>query len=388
VFDRNSDTRPTRKLPVKAKRRSAHRPAWHPLVAILILTGVAVSFLPSVTGAQDGDPLRPQQWGHVQLHLDEAYDTSTGDGVVIAILDSGVDLDHPDLVGKLVPGWDFIENDDQPQDQNGHGTHVAGIAAATTNNGVGIAGAAPDARIMPVRVMNALGVGDPEVISQAITWAADNGADIINLSLGGSTDLLSRIFKSGPMNAAIVDANNKGVMVIAAAGNDDTFIQAYRDDVPVLVVNATNEAGLPAQFSNWGDPRAVAAPGTRILSTAPTEPTWIWKEGTDGYEELDGTSMAAPYVAGVAALLVDTQRGDDPNEIFEILLDTSENASGDPRLGAGIVDAESAVVRSDRNLWLIGLLGAGILATIVALAWHYLRRAARRPQPVIAESEA
>ncbi|HEX5166988.1 MAG TPA: S8 family serine peptidase [Thermomicrobiales bacterium] len=364
------------------------RAMWLRYGAVLVAIGVVASLLTSSTGAQSGDPLRPQQWGHVQLHLDEAYDTSTGDGVVIAILDSGVDLDHPDLVDKLVPGWDFIENDDQPQDENGHGTHVAGIAAAATNNGIGIAGAAPDARIMPVRVMNALGVGDPEVISQAITWAADHGADIINLSLGGSTDLLSRIFKSGPMNAAIVDANSKGVLVVAAAGNDDTFIQAYRDDVPVLVVNATNEAGLPAQFSNWGDPRAVAAPGTRILSTAPTEPTWIWKSGTDGYEELNGTSMAAPYVAGVAALLVATHRGDDPNTIRQILLDTSENPSGDPRLGAGIVNAEAAVVRSDRNLWLIALAGTGIIIGIVALAWHYLLRPRRRARRTMVQSEA
>jgi subtilisin family serine protease len=358
------------------------------LVAIILISILGMIGSGSVL-AQDGDPLRPQQWGHVQLHLDDAYGTSTGEGVVIAILDSGIDLDHPDLVDKLVPGWDFVENDDQPQDENGHGTHVAGIAAATTNNGIGIAGAAPDARIMPVRVMNALGVGDPEVIAQAITWAADNGADIINLSLGGNTDLLSRIFKNGPMNLSIVDANDKGVLVIAAAGNDDTFIQAYQDGVPVLVVNASNEGGIPAQFSNWGDPRAVTAPGTRILSTAPTEPTWIWKGGTDGYEELDGTSMAAPYVAGVAALLVDTHRGDDPNTIFEILIETSVNSNGDPRLGAGIVDSEAAVVRSDRNLWLIGLAGVLIVVALVAIVWSLVRRRpARRPQQTIVGTEA
>jgi serine protease len=367
----------------------AHRPSRLPdrrrLVAILIGICVLGLMAPASILAQDSDPYLPQQWGHVQLHLDEAYDTSTGDGVVIAILDSGIDLDHPDLVNKIVPGWDFIENDDQPQDENGHGTHVAGIAAATTNNGIGIAGAAPDARIMPVRVMNALGVGDPEVISQAIVWAADNGADIINLSLGGNTDLLSRIFKSGPMNAAIIDANSKGVLVIAAAGNDDTFIQAYQDNVPVLVVNASNEGGVPAQFSNWGDPRAVTAPGTRILSTAPIEPSWIWKTGTDGYEELDGTSMAAPYVAGVAALLVDTHRGDDPNTIFEILIETSDNPNDDPRLGAGIVNAEAAVVRSDRNLWLIGLIGALILAAVVTVVWRFVRRARRRSHQHVME---
>jgi serine protease len=371
------------------EHRSDRQPNRRRLLVALIVISILGMMGSGPVLAQDGDPLRPQQWGHVQLHLDDAYDTSTGEDVVIAILDSGVDLDHPDLVDKLVPGWDFIENDDQPQDENGHGTHVAGIAAATTNNGIGIAGAAPDARIMPVRVMNGLGVGDPEVIAQAITWAADNGADIINLSLGGNTDLLSRIFKNGPMNLAIVDANTKGVLVIAAAGNDDTFIQAYHDGVPVLVVNASNEAGLPASFSNWGDPRAVTAPGTRILSTAPIEPTWIWKSGTDGYEELDGTSMAAPYVAGVAALLVATHRGDDPNTIFELLIETSSNPNGDPRLGAGIVNADAAVVRSDRNLWLIGLAGLLIVAALVAIVWSLVRRhrTAPRPQPKVLGTE-
>jgi len=369
--------------------RSQRQPIRRRFVAALIVISILGVMAPASILAQDGDPLRPQQWGHVQLRLDEAYDTSTGEGVVIAILDSGIDLDHPDLVDKLVPGWDFIENDDQPQDENGHGTHVAGIAAATANNGIGVAGAAPDARIMPVRVMNGLGIGDPEVIALAITWAADNGADIINLSLGGNTDLLSRIFKNGPMNLSIVDAYNKGVVVIAAAGNDDTFIQAYHDGVPVLVVNASNEGGVPAQFSNWGDPRAVTAPGTRILSTAPIEPSWIWKSGSDGYEELDGTSMAAPYVAGVAALLVDTHRGDDPSTIFEILVETSVNSNGDPRLGAGIVDAEAAVVRSDRNLWLIGLAGVLIVAAIVAIVWSLVRRRhGRRPPQTMVGTNA
>jgi subtilisin family serine protease len=190
------------------------------------------------------------------------------------------------------------------------------------------------------------------------------------------------------MNSAIVDANNKGVLVVAAAGNDDTFIQAYRDDVPVLVVNATNEAGLPAQFSNWGDPRAVAAPGTRILSTAPIEPSWIWKTGTDGYEELDGTSMAAPYVAGVAALLVATRRGDDPNEIFETLIETSENPSGDLRLGAGIVDADAAVEISDRFPWLLMVVVSAIVIVIGIVALRLLGRPRRRSDRPVMAAEA
>lgn len=353
-----------------------------PTILFLILTfgGVMLLTRPALAQDQEGDPLRAQQWGHEQLHLDEAYEDSTGEGVVIAILDSGVDLDHPDLVDKLVPGWDFVDNDDQPQDENGHGTHVAGIAAATTNNGIGIAGSAPDAKIMPVRVLNRMGAGQADVIAQAIIWAADNGADVINLSLGGNTDLLSRIFKSGPINLAILDATEKGTVVVAAAGNDDTFIQAYRDDVPVLVVNASNEAGFPAQFSNWGDPRAVTAPGTRILSTAPEEPTTIWRTGTDGYAVLDGTSMATPYIAGVAALLVDTRRGDDPQTIINLLIDSSENPNDDPRLGAGIVNARTAVVRGESNFWALALTGIVIGGGIAGIVWIVNRRVAPRPR--------
>jgi subtilisin family serine protease len=360
------------------------------LIPVIVVVLIVAALMPAAIFAQAEDPLRWEQWGHDELHLDEAWETSTGEGVVIAILDSGIDLNHPDLVDKLVPGWDFIENDDQPQDENGHGTHVAGIAAATTNNGIGIAGAAPDSKIMPVRVMNAIGTGSPDVIATAIVWAADHGADVINLSLGGNTDLLSRIFKSGPMNQAIIDATNKGVVVVAAAGNDDTFIQAYRSDVPVIVVNASNEGDIPAQFTNWGDPRAVTAPGTRILSTAPTYPTWIWKTGTDGYEELDGTSMAAPYVAGVAALLVATRRGDSPTEIIDTLIETAQNPNDDPRLGAGIVNADRAVGKSDRFPWLpvigFSFIVAFIVSLIAVAVWRWIRRS-RRARQLVPASE-
>ncbi len=310
------------------------------------------------------------------LKLDQAYEHSTGEDVVIAILDSGVDLDHPDLVNKLVLGYDFVEDDDIPQDENGHGTHVAGIAAAATNNGIGIAGAAPDAKIMPVRVLDARGSGSVDTIALAILWAADNGADVINLSLGGNTSLLSRMFKSGPMNEAIIAADGLGAVVVAAAGNDDTFIQAYESSTPVLIVNASNELGLPAEFTNWGDPRSVSAPGARILSTAPLAPTTIWRDGSGGYEFLDGTSMASPYVAGIAALMVDTRRGESPATIRELITESAENPNNDPRLGAGIVNAEVAVSRSEVSpYWflIIGGLLVVLLALIVAIVVTWLR---------------
>ena len=293
-------------------------------------------------GRVEPDPLVGEQYAISQMGLEAAWETSTGDGVVIAILDSGVDLDHPDLEDQLLRGKDFIDGDNRPDDENGHGTHVAGIAAAATNNGVGIAGAAPDAKILPVRVLDADGLGDPVVIAEAVTWAVNNGADVINLSLGGSSDLLGRVFNLlSPMNGAIADAVDQGVLVVAAAGNDSTFLTAYNQETPVIVVNASNEIAIPAGFSNFGDPRAITAPGARILSTAPLDPTVIWPEGSEGYERLDGTSMAAPYVAGVGALLV--AQGLTPSEVWDVLVSTTKDPQGVFVLSAGLVDAEAAV---------------------------------------------
>lgn len=257
---------------------------------------------------------------------------------MIAVVDTGVDLDHPDLVDRLVPGIDVVDGDPVPQDTNGHGTHVAGIAAATADNGVGIAGTAPLARIMPVRVLGTDGTGTDDGIARGIDWAVANGADVVNLSLGES-GVLSRISKGGPLNAAIRNAAGRGVVVLAAAGNEGATKRNYRAGTPTLVVNATDEAGRLAQFSNSGDLRAVAAPGVGILSTAPNEPTTLWPGGSGGYERLDGTSMATPIVSGVAALLIAS--GVDPATIIDRITQTA-NSNGNPQLGAGVVDPVEA----------------------------------------------
>jgi subtilisin family serine protease len=273
------------------------------------------------------------------LRLPEVWGRDVrGDGVVIAVVDTGVDLDHPDLVDRLVPGIDVVDGDSVPQDTNGHGTHVAGIAAATADNGVGIAGTAPLARIMPVRVLGTDGTGSDEGIARGIDWAVANGADVVNLSLGES-GVLSRISKGGPLNAAIRNAAGRGVVVLAAAGNEGTTKRNYRAGTPTLVVNATDQTGRLAQFSNTGDLRAVAAPGVGILSTAPTEPTTLWPTGSAGYERLDGTSMATPIVSGIAALLI--AAGVDPATIIDRITQTA-NSNGNPQLGAGVVDPVAA----------------------------------------------
>ena len=298
-------------------------------------------------GRQDGpDPLAEQQYAIDQLQMTAAWQQTRGEDIVVAVVDTGVDLRHPDLADRLVDGYDFVDDDRRPDDQNGHGTHVAGSVAAVGDNGRGVIGMAPEAKIMPLKVLDAEGVGDPAAVADAIRYAVANGADVINLSLGGSGDLLGRLFSNvDPANVAILEAEAAGVTVIAAAGNDATYITAFNPNVPLLVVNASNELQTSARFSNFGDPRAVSAPGARIISTAPTYRSTIWPDGSEGYEYLDGTSMAAPHAAGVAALLATT--GASPAQIREAMIDTAVNPQQVGFLGAGIIQADAALALLD-----------------------------------------
>ena len=297
---------------------------------------------PSTTAGftDGGDPLRAQQTALAQLAIPAAWSTATGTGQVIAVVDTGVDLDHPDLAAQLVDGVNLIEPGTPPQDDNGHGTHVAGIAAAATGNGIGGSGVAPSAKIMPVKVLDRSGAGDPVVIANGVRWAADHGATVINLSLGGS-GLAGRLTKGGPINLALREASTRGVVIVAASGNEAAIERDYRVGVAVIVVNACDASGSPADFSNVGDPRAVTAPGVDIISTAPTAATDIWPKGTDGYEALSGTSMASPVVAGVVALLL--SHGVPPDQISERLSSTARNPSQDARLGAGVISPVDAL---------------------------------------------
>ncbi|WP_030747723.1 S8 family peptidase [Streptomyces griseus] len=315
------------------RRRSA--------AALTALATLAAALTAGCGGDDDQpDPMRAQQWALDALELPGAWDTADGEDTVIAVVDTGVDPGHPDLEGRLVDGHDFVDGDDEPKDLNGHGTHVAGIAAAHTRNGVGIAGGAPGAKIMPVRVLGADGSGSDANITRGIVWAAQHGADVINLSLGES-GLMARLLKGGVLNEAISVANGKGAVVVAAAGNDATLLQPYALTTPVLVVNAADRDGKPASFTNFGAQNAVAAPGVDILSTLPTYPTGETLRNTSGYGKLSGTSMASPYVSAVAALL--HQRGLSPAGIMTAIRETAQNPSGDVKLGLGNVDAAAAV---------------------------------------------
>ena len=304
---------------------------------------LCVLLLPGVAGARDRDGADPERGAHyalTTLHLPAAWTRTRGAGVVIAIVDTGVDQRHPDLVDHLLPGTDLVDGDDDPDDPNGHGTHVAGLAAAVGGNGEGITGAAPEAELLPVRVLRTDGSGSARTIADGVDWAVAHGARVVNLSLGGD-GLAPALFQNGPLSRAVRNAAARGVVVVAAAGNDAVTETAYRPGVPVLVVNATDAGGAPAPFSTFGDASAVSAPGVDVLSTTPQAPTTRWPTGTDGYEAMDGTSMSAGLVSGVAALLL--AQGLNADEVREVLVTTARNPDGDPRLGAGIVDADAAV---------------------------------------------
>jgi serine protease len=313
------------------------------------------------TGAVN-DPLFARQWALDQVNAPEAWARGArGAGAIVAVVDTGVDLQHPDLSSKLVAGHDFVATGGDcpagPQDENGHGTHVAGIAAAVTNNGIGVAGVAPDAQIMPVRVLDAEGSGSNEDVAAGITWAADNGADVINLSLGE----LPVVGQLEPLNedieAAVTHAWDRGSLVVAAAGNETFPLCSYPSFADHAVcVGATDSRGLPSYYSNFPVNKTMlgfrAPGGVGSVFCEDDEDIWstMWPgSGFDcqgagsitGYETLAGTSMASPQVAGVAALLAG--QGLTNAQIVERLKQTSSNhGTYDPVMGYGIVDADAA----------------------------------------------
>lgn len=220
-----------------------------------------------------------------------------GQAVVVAILDTGIDLTHPELAPNLTAGKSFIANHPSPDDDNGHGSHVAGIVAAVANNG-GVIGVAPEARLMPVKVLNFAGSGTDTGVASGIIWAVNNGAQIINLSLGS-------VYNSPAIADAVSYAAEAGVVIVAAAGNcgdhNYPFNGCNYEDQPsypaalpeVIAVAATTESRQQASFSTSGSYVEVAAPGSNIFST------YAYGE----YALFNGTSQASPHVAGLAALI-------------------------------------------------------------------------------------
>jgi subtilisin family serine protease len=287
-----------------------------------------------------GDPLRAQQWGLDMIEADGAHGIATGQGAVVAVVDSGVLDTHPDLGGRLLGGHDFIDDDDTPQDGNGHGTHVTGIIAANAGNGVGVSSVAPGARVLPVRVLGDDGSGSSDDVVAGIDWATANGADVINLSLGEDVPVLG---SSEEFAAAIDRALDKGVVVVAASGNDGLpACEQPSAQGRLLCVGAVDKRGMRSFFSSFGNGLGVVAPGGSAVPVEGENILSTWKDG--GYEEVSGTSQAAPHVAGVAALLV--SQGVRGQAAVDRILATANDAGPpgeDPQYGAGIVNARAAV---------------------------------------------
>ncbi|HVF52550.1 MAG TPA: S8 family serine peptidase [Actinomycetota bacterium] len=346
------------------------------LVAAL-LTGATLSAGPATardTAPGVPDTYRSSQWGLDKIGAPAAWEVSDGTGALIAVVDTGVDLDHPDLVDKLVvyPDADFVEPkgictgrpprrtcvQDGPQDRNGHGTHVAGIIGAAADNGIGIAGIARGASLMPVRVLDRGGNGNTEEVGAGVRFAADKGATVINLSLAfdpGPGEVNRILGRMGPLYSAIDYAVDKGAVVVIAAGNASVPVCAEPSAHPrAICVGATDVRDLRTFYSNSdadpSQPFMVAPGGDGLTCNGDIVSTYLRSaKGSAcspeaGFDFDSGTSMAAPHVSGTAGLLAAT--GLAGPDIFDCLLATAEDLGApgwDSIYGAGRVDADNAL---------------------------------------------
>jgi len=370
-------------------------------MSLRILLALAIILLAAPSAPND--PSFDRQWALRKVGALCAWDRTTGSAeVIVAVVDSGVDPTHPDLVDRLrTDGYDFVDNDSDPRDEHGHGTHVAGIVAAVLNNNEGVAGLAPGVTILPVRVMDARGRGSDRAIARGIRFSADKGAKVINLSLG-ATLTLNADEPSALVNDAIIYAQQQGALVVVAAGNDAVPLpNAIAVDNPdVLVVAATDERDRKAPFSNSGPWVAVSAPGVYILSTMPTYEVFLTSDRLPpderfqrNYDYMSGTSQATPYVAALAALLFSANPDWSPAQVAETIRSNATNIRDlNPRfeLGTGRIDAcksfggppaESApqpapspsTVRSESILGLLALCICGIVLALVIMTLTFIR---------------
>jgi subtilisin family serine protease len=288
------------------------------------------------------DPYYAFQWGVQMVAADQAWnmvDFFQRSQVTVAVLDTGVNSNHEDLKDSIVPGWDFADNKHSTNDSLGHGTHVAGIIAGQANNGMGITGIASGCKIMPIKVLDGDGSGSDANIIEGIKYAADHGAQVINMSLGGPGE-------SNALQEAINYAIKRGVNVVVAAGNENGTIDTPGNCKGVITVGAIDRDGKRAVYSNFGSKLDVVAPGTDILST------FIGESGVSAYTYYSGTSMATPFVSGVAALIKAVNHNFSPAAVTDILHRSSIDL-GEPGFdkyyGFGLVNADKAVLLAARE---------------------------------------
>ncbi len=307
------------------------------------------------------DPLYGKQWHMRQIGMPEAWKLADGNGITVAVLDTGVAYENyknfkllEDLEGiTFVDGWDFVGNDAHANDDHAHGSHVTGTIAQVTNNGIGVAGVARNVKIMPLKVLSGSGSGSVAGIADAIRYAADKGAKVMNMSLGGA-------FPSRVLKKAVEYAHAKGVTVICAAGNESRGKVGYPAAYPgAVAVSATQDDEAITFYSNTGKDIDIAAPGGNTRDSSGG------RSNTDGgvlqntiatnnpgkaeYAAYMGTSMAAPHVAGVAALIVG-EGVTKPDMVEKILKDSARKPNNQQyttdKYGAGIIDAPAAVLKA------------------------------------------
>jgi subtilisin family serine protease len=266
-------------------------------------------------------------WGVTRIEAVNVWPVTAGPGIIVAVIDTGVDYTHPELSGRYSGGYDFVNNDTDPMDDHGHGTHVAGIVAASTN-GAGTIGVAHQANIMALKSLSADGGGYVSDVVDAVNWAANNGAQVINLSLGSSKD--SRILRQ-----AVDQAASQGIVIVAAAGNTNggplLYPAAYSS---VIAVSATDSRDRFASFSSVG--AELAAPGVSITSPVPGGRYATWS----------GTSMAAPHVAGTVALMLANGQSSIREHLRATALDLGDPGV-DQYFGYGLVNSRAAALGED-----------------------------------------
>lgn len=335
-------------------------------VAVAVATALAFSAAPALGVAErrvagPDDPLFGSQWHLRAVGVPDAWRVTRGAGATVAVLDTGVAYEDagryrkaPDLTGTaFVPGWDFVDDDDAPHDEplpgrQSHGTHMAGTIAQTTDNGIGGAGVAPGASVMPVRVLGADGTGKAEVITEGLRFAADHGADVANLSLGGTegTEALAE---------AVSYAIAKGVTVVVSAGDEGTPVIGFPAAYPgVIAVGAVRLDRTRAGYSSHGPRLDLVAPGGDLtadqdqdgLDDGIVQQTVFGEPSSFCFCFKNGTSSAAAHVSGVAALLVASGRASRPDDVRAALLSSAEDLGPpgrDDEYGAGLVNAARAL---------------------------------------------
>jgi cell wall-associated protease len=299
----------------------------------------------SIDASTYNDSLRSQQWALTALKAESVQKSAKGSGVTVAVIDTGVMASHADLGKTVLVGTDFVTSDANANDENGHGTHVAGIIAATYDNKKGIAGMAPKAKILPVRVLDKDGNGTSANVAKGVLYAVSKGAKVINLSLGTTAN-------SPALQAAVAEAIQKNVLVVAAAGNRGCTSTGSPTEYPaampgVVGVGAVDKSLKKASFSSCGSWVDVTAPGASVISTTIRNSVGLGCSASADYCTLNGTSFATPYVAAAAALAIE-KRGWSQATIAAKLESSSTDLSTvgkDTNTGAGFLNPTKLIAK-------------------------------------------